>query len=387
MSDNEPARPAQADGDAELGASPSYIASPVLRLEAFKAMTWVAVVGLAALSVYISQALLVVFGGLVFAAMIDGGARLIGRVLPLPRTVRILLVVLLSIVFTVWLARFAGDQITQQAAELPAIVAGQAEQLSRWAQANGFAAETADLQSVLGQLMSGVGTVTRALSGVIGGLTSIILILILGVYVALEPRLYERGVEWFAPEPRRADLHETLAIMARTLRHLMAGRLAGMVLEGIFTYLLLTVVAEMIGIGSVPMATLLAILTGLLAFVPNVGAIISGLLMVTVGFSGGTDMGLYTLFVYLFVQNFDGYVVIPLIAKKTVDLAPALVLAAQLVMGLLFGILGLFLADPLLAMIKVALERRAERNTALQEASKAAKAPQASAQPAGSNGP
>ncbi|MBQ96298.1 MAG: AI-2E family transporter, partial [Actinobacteria bacterium] len=45
----------------------------------------------------------------------------------------------------------------------------------------------------------------------------------------------------------------------------------------------------------------------------------------------------------------------------TVDLAPALVLAFQLIMGILFGILGLFLADPLLAMLKVALERRAEQ--------------------------
>ena len=39
-----------------------------------------------------------------------------------------------------------------------------------------------------------------------------------------------------------------------------------------------------------------------------------------------------------------------------------MVLAMQLIMGILFGILGLFLADPLLAMIKVALERRAERH-------------------------
>ena len=123
---------------------------------------------------------------------------------------------------------------------------------------------------------------------------------------------------------------------------------------------MLAFVGPLIGVGAVPMAALLAILTGLLAFVPNLGAIISGVLMVLVGFSGGLDMGLYTIGVYLFVQNFDGYVVVPMIARKTVDLAPALVLAAQLVMGILFGILGLFLADPLLAMIKVALERRAE---------------------------
>ena len=116
----------------------------------------------------------------------------------------------------------------------------------------------------------------------------------------------------------------------------------------------------------VPMAVLLAILTGLLAFIPNIGALIAGVLMVLVGFSGGTEMGLYTILVYFLVQTFDGYVVIPMIAKKTVDLAPALVLAAQLIMGILFGILGLFLADPLLAMLKVGLERRAERLDELQ---------------------
>ena len=65
--------------------------------------------------------------------------------------------------------------------------------------------------------------------------------------------------------------------------------------------------------------------------------------------------------VYLIVQIVDGYVIVPMIARKTVDLAPALVLGAQLIMGVLFGILGLALADPLVAMIKVWLERQAAR--------------------------
>ena len=139
------------------------------------------------------------------------------------------------------------------------------------------------------------------------------------------------------------------------MRRLVAGRLVGMVFEGVFTWFMLSIYG-------VPMAALLGILTGLLAFIPNLGALIAGVLMVLVGFSGGPEMGLYTLAVYFVVQTFDGWIVIPLIAKKTVDLAPALVLAAQLIMGLLFGVLGLFLADPLMAMIKVALERRAEQN-------------------------
>ena len=75
-------------------------------------------------------------------------------------------------------------------------------------------------------------------------------------------------------------------------------------------------------------------------------------------------MGLYTIFVYFAVQTIDGYILIPMIAKKAVDLAPALVLAAQLILGALFGILGLALADPIIAMIKVALERRSQHNDA-----------------------
>lgn len=368
MSDQGP--PSQTDpGEGpDLGASPSYIDSPVLRQETYKAMVWVGVVGMAVLAVYISQSLLVIFGGLVFAAMIDGGARLLGKLVPLPRTARILLLLAMIVAFFIWLASFAGDQIARQAAALPALIESQAELAFRWAQANGFAIKATDLQSLLGQVLSGVGTLPRVLTGIAGWVTSIVLILIIGLYVALEPRLYERGVEWMAPRHQRKDLHITIDRMVWTLRRLMAGRMIGMLFEGVFTYILLTFGAQLIGVGTVPMAALLAILTGLLAFVPNIGAIVSGVLMVTVGFSGGTEMGLYTLAVYFFVQNFDGYVVVPMIAQKTVDLAPALVLGAQLIMGLLFGILGLFLADPLLAMIKVALERRSERNAELQEA-------------------
>ena len=75
-------------------ASPTSIASPVLRLEAKRAMVWVAIVGLTILAIYISQALLVIFGGLVFATMLDGGERLLGRVLPIARGWRLGLVIL-----------------------------------------------------------------------------------------------------------------------------------------------------------------------------------------------------------------------------------------------------------------------------------------------------
>lgn len=65
----------------------------------------------------------------------------------------------------------------------------------------------------------------------------------------------------------------------------------------------------------------------------------------------------------MIVQGFDGYVLLPIVAKKTVDLPPALTLGAQIMASALFGILGLALADPMTAMVKTALERSAERES------------------------
>jgi putative permease len=355
----------------DLGTSPSRISDPRLRYEISRAFVWTMVVGGIVLAAYISRSLLVIFGALVFAAMIDGGARLLGRILPIPRSLRVAIVLVLTVAFLVWLGYFAGSTISREAAMFPAIVEQQVSELIDWGRAQGFQVSQDQLQNYAGGITSGIGTLTRALGGLLGGLTTVALILIIGIYVALEPQLYERGVAWTLPRAQRASFYVTVSRMAQTLRRLMAGRLLGMVVEGVFTYVMLAVVAPLVGIGVVPMAVLLAILTGLLAFVPNLGAIISGILMVLVGFSGGVEMGIYTTFVYFFVQNFDGYVVVPMIARKTVDLAPALVLAAQLVMGILFGIIGLFLADPLLAMIKVALERRAEAADADDDAREA----------------
>ena len=110
-------------------------------------------------------------------------------------------------------------------------------------------------------------------------------------------------------------------------------------------------------LGGVPMAALLGLITGLLAFIPNIGAIISGVLMVAVGFCAGPSEGLWAIFVYFFVQNVDGYLIVPYVARRTVDLAPALVLAAQLLFGRPVRDPGrLLLADPIVATLKVALE-------------------------------
>ena len=348
---------------APTAVGPTDISDPLLRHEAKRAFVWIGMVGLVALAVLLAQPLLVIFGGMVFAAMVDGGARLLGRVLPVNRAIRVTLVLLFAVAFLTWTAMFAGSQIAAQASELPAIVQAQTLKVAAWLETHGFRINTGNVQGLIEQAIGGVRQVTSAVGGVIGGLTTAFLIVVMGIYFAAEPQLYRRGFAWMLPREERDSFDVTAAQMGRTLRMLMFGRLVGMAVEGVGTWL-------MLAIYGVPMAGLLGLLTGLLAFLPNIGAPISGLLMVLVGFSGGWEMGVYCIFVYVVVQTVDGNIIVPMIAKKTADLAPALVLGAQLIMGALFGIIGLMLADPLVAMLKVALERQSERNDRSEAANK-----------------
>jgi putative permease len=335
-------------------AGPSDFNDPLTIREAKKAAVWIGMATLVVLTIFMAQPLLVIFGGLVFAAMIDGGTRLLGRVLPIGRGWRVGMVLLGAVAFIGWVMYFAGSQIAAQAAALPATINAQALRGLAWLREHNVDIQFENVQGIAEKALSGVGPLTSAVGGLIGGLTTLFLIMVLGIYIAVEPQLYQRGVAWLMPSKDRQHFAGTAALMGKSLRMLMFGRLLGMAVEGVATW-------AMLAWYGVPMAALLGLLTGLLAFLPNIGAPISGLLMVLVGFSGGTEMGLYCLFVYVVVQTVDGNIIVPMVAKKTVDLAPALVLGAQLVMGALFGILGLALADPLIAMIKIALERQSER--------------------------
>ena len=336
---------------------PTELYDPIIRTEIKRAAVWIGMTAFVVGLVWLAQPLLLIMGGLVLAAMFDGGARLLGRVLPIPRGIRLTIVVLAVFGFIYWTFVFTGSELAAQAASLQAIVETQIESIGNRIAAAGFNISAEDVKSFGTQILNSVGRVTAAVSSVVGTVTNMAMMLVLAIFIAAEPRMYERGVAWMLPLAEREHFYVTAAKMGSVLRRLMAGRLLGMAVEGFGTWILLS-------LGGVPMAALLGVLTGLLAFLPNIGAIVSGALIILVGFSAGVDVGLYAIFVYFVVQMVDGYLIVPMVAKRAVDLAPALVLGAQILFGALFGILGLALADPIIAMIKVGLERQSERNEA-----------------------
>jgi predicted PurR-regulated permease PerM len=337
---------------------PAEFRDPLLRREMQKAAVWfgmgLAIVGI----VTLSQPLLLIVGGAIFAVFLDGGVRFLGRYLPIPRGWRLLFVLILGFGFLGWVLWFAGTTIAAQFEALRDVVTAQFDRLMGFASSLGLVVgKPADWRS---QLLGGIGHLTSAVGSVVGGVASVIAMIVIGIFLASEPRLYDRGIAWMLPLRHRSSFYRIAEHVGFTLRRLLFGRLIAMVFEGVFTWFMLMV-------AGVPMAGLLGLVTGVLAFIPNIGAITSGILMIAVGFSASYGQGIWCIIVYFLVHNIDAYVVVPFVARRTVDLAPAVLLAMQLLMAALFGILGVLFADPILATLKVVLVDLSRRQARKEE--------------------
>ena len=355
MADAQPADRQPVDPSLRGESSPIELREPMTRREVKRAAVWLGMAVAIALVVLLIQPILVIFAGIVFATLLDGGVRLLGRVLPIGRGWRLLIVVLRVTAFLLGTFYLTGMQVTQQVLQLRSTLEAQALKATGWLSSQGLMPGASDVSGLLRQAAGSIGRLTSWLGTAVGAVTSLFMMMIIGLFLAMDPQGYGRGVQWLVPSDMRAEFGRTLDHMGRTLRKLLAGRLLGMAFEGVMTGIAL-------GIGGVPMAMLLGIIAGILAFIPNIGAIITGVLMVAVGFSAGAHTGFWAIGTYLIVQTFDGYVVVPMVAKRTVDLPPALTLGTQIMASTLFGILGLALADPFTAVVKAGLERAAERN-------------------------
>ncbi|MGN6279803.1 MAG: AI-2E family transporter [Sphingomonas sp.] len=332
---------------------PNEMRDPLVRAELKRATVWLGLAAAMALIVVLIQPLLIIFAGLVFAAMLDGGVRLLGKVLPIGRGWRLLIVVICVVAFILGVFYLTGVQIAAQAEQLRTTLEAQGNRLAAWASDMGLLPGRSDVAGLAKQALGSIGRVTSFVGTAIGALSSLFVILVIGLFVAMEPNIYNRGLQWMVPLDHRDHFAHTIDAMGVTLRKLLAGRLLGMAFEGFLTWAILMILG-------VPMALVLGLIAAILAFIPNIGAFTTGVLMTAVGFSAGVDKGIAALCTYFVVQTFDGYVVIPMVARKTVDLPPALTLAAQILASTLFGVLGLALADPMTAMIKVALEQKSE---------------------------
>ena len=189
------------------------------------------------------------------------------------------------------------------------------------------------------------GFATGTLNATFAAAGALVLLVVLAIYLAADPQAYRRGALRLLPPQRRALADRTLGAVGHDLSRWLLGQLVSMAAVGLLT------AAGLAAIG-LPLVGALSVLAALLDFVPYIGPIASGALIVAIALAEGERQALWALVVCVAVQQAEAYVVQPLAQRWAVRLPPVLGLLAVLVFGLLFGIPGVLLAVPLLVMCR-----------------------------------
>jgi predicted PurR-regulated permease PerM len=184
------------------------------------------------------------------------------------------------------------------------------------------------------------------LSSTAAMVTGFFLVLFIAAYVGAEPELYRRGALLLVPEGSRPRAALVLDALGTTLRRWLLMQLIAMVVIGGVTTAFLFALR-------VPAALPLGIIAGLLKFIPTIGSVIAAVPAVAMAFVDSPHKALVVAVGYMVIQFVENHLVVPILMKRGVDLPPALTLAAQAIMALLFGFVGLLVAVPLLAAIVV----------------------------------
>ncbi|MDQ5817543.1 MAG: AI-2E family transporter [Actinomycetota bacterium] len=175
-----------------------------------------------------------------------------------------------------------------------------------------------------------------------------VVILIATVYAVAQPAPLVNGFVALFPADRRQRVREILGEMYRVVQRWFLGQLTSMTLIG----LLFTVAMFIIGI---PFALLLGIFSGLISFVPFLGPVISVIPPVLLALTVNPIDALWVIGAYVIIQAIEGNLIQPIVMSRAVSLHPAVVMFGLLIMGTLFGFVGVFLAIPLTAALNVLL--------------------------------
>ncbi|SFL95970.1 Predicted PurR-regulated permease PerM [Methylorubrum salsuginis] len=334
-----------------------------------------------------SATLLLIFSGILFAVFLDGLTRGLGYVLPLPRALRLAIATLALAGLSLALVAFGGATVATQARDLGTTVRQQSETVRTWLKDHGIEldfsqgpeasapkpaeAKDDDGEPTKGQKQGGLaglasgalkspgsllsdagsvlGPAATVVFGLFNALGNVLVIAFLGIAIAADPTSYRNGALRLVPARHRDKGARVLDGSGETLRHWLFGQLLTMAAIFFLTWVGLS----FLGIGG---ALILGLQAGLLAFVPTIGPMIAGAIIILSSLASGLNGALGAAGVYLAVQAAESYGLTPFIQRRALDLPAATIFAGQLLLGVLFGLWGVALALPLVAVIKVLLE-------------------------------
>lgn len=321
-------------------------------------------VGLLALgvSIYflweIRQVLLLLFAAVVIATVLNRVVRVLRRLrikrgLAIAITIALLLLTVFGL-FAIILPRFI-DQLQNLSGLLPAAL----ERLStsyEWFQGRipGMAlGENQGVDRLLDEaqalIYSTFGNFFLILNSSINAVVNLFLVLAATVMLLVNPGSYRRTVIAAFPGFYRDRVSDILNKCEHSLVGWFQGTLAGMITIGTLSYIGLLILG-------VPLPLVNAILAGLLEIIPNVGPIISAIPPILLALLDAPWKGLAVLILYFLIQQFESLALMPILMKRAVSLMPLFTLLSVVIFASLFGLLGLFLAVPLLIVVQIWLQ-------------------------------
>lgn len=323
-------------------------AAPDLSDRAFvrRTLIVVSILALFALAWMLRHVLLVVFGAIVIATLFRSLAGLYQR-LRVPEGASVFLAVLTVVLVIAAAAAMFGAQLMNQADDLSAAIPKAWASVKQQLASLGIPISLFQTASVGNGFQGMAGNVAMSFGS---GLADALLILVGGIFLAASPSFYRTGAIKLVPEQRRHQLWEALDASGKALRLWLKAQLLTMLLVG-------TVTGVGLWLIGVPSWFALALLAALLEFVPYVGPIAAAVPAILLAAAVDPQTALFTIGLYVLVQQLEGYVFSPLIQQWAVDLPGALLLFSLLACGTLFGAIGIIFAAPLTVVIFVLVKK------------------------------
>lgn len=198
------------------------------------------------------------------------------------------------------------------------------------------------------------------LSSTLTILGGVVLMIFLAIYIGAEPEVYRGWILSVVPAQHRAQMRLVLGEMSNVLRKWLVTQMIAMLVIGLASMAVLLIMGV-----KAPYA--LAIIAGLMEFVPTVGPLISAVPAILMAFTDSPQLAAYVAIAYWGIQFVENNLLIPFLMRGEMDLPPAITIVAQGLMTIVFGFIGLMVAVPLTAAVLVPIRMIASRENAREK--------------------
>ncbi len=299
---------------------------------------------------------MLIFGATLFAVFLRQLAEEVFKRLPFEptRRVKISIIITALLLLTVLSAFGTANSVSDKIAHLVGHIDQSVDDLQSRIRSLPIAERLMSHESGVSSLVPSSDTsmsfVSQMFSSTFGFVLDLLIILVLGGYFAISPQKYRNGAIRLLPVHKRIPISSLLGEAAETLWRWVLGRLAAMAMIG---------VAFGIGLAflGIPMPLQLGVFAALVTFVPNVGGVVAVVPALLLATEQGSSAVLGVLGLYLTLQTIESYFITPMIEEHQVELPPGMVIIAQLVAAILFGLWGIVFATPLFAVISLFVKR------------------------------